>query len=238
MTQPGVGPITSLAFVLTLRDMSRFKRGKNVASYLGLIPRERSSGGKQRLGAINKQGSSFMRTLLVESAQSVTRLDEGFRKQYSHRCHRMVKGVAKVAALESAKERFPLPHRPGGWMFAWKKTMSKPRPRGQGPESVTSGWRVAGVSWLPGILHAVGKLPNDPNSPLFSVSVLLGEHGHSPKWPTPPAFLDAHSVSAVRCRWSSKFHGKLPNEPNMSFVFSIRTLDARGPGRELSGRVC
>ena len=98
MTQPGVGPITSLAFVLTLGEVSRFKRGKQVASYLGLIPRERSSGGKQRLGAINKQGNSFMRTLLVESAQSVTRLDPGFRKQYLHRCHRMAKGVAKVAA--------------------------------------------------------------------------------------------------------------------------------------------
>ncbi len=98
MTQPGVGPITSLAFVLTLGDVSRFKRGKKVASYLGLIPRERTSGGKQRLGAINKQGNSFMRTLLVESAQSVTRLDEGFRKQYLHRCHHMAKGVAKVAA--------------------------------------------------------------------------------------------------------------------------------------------
>jgi transposase len=98
MTQPGVGPITSLAFVLTLGDVSRFRRGKQVASYLGLIPRERSSGSKQRLGAINKQGNSFMRTLLVESAQTVTRLDEGFRKQYLHRCHRMAKGVAKVAA--------------------------------------------------------------------------------------------------------------------------------------------
>ncbi len=98
MTQPGVRPITSLAFVLTLGEVTRFKRGKQVASYLGLIPRERSSGGKQRLGAINKQGNSFMRTLLVESTQTVTRLDEGFRKQYLHRCHRMAKGVAKVAA--------------------------------------------------------------------------------------------------------------------------------------------
>jgi transposase len=98
MTQPGVGPITSLAFVLTVGDVSRFRRGKQVASYLGLIPRERSSGGKQRLGAINKQGNMFMRTLLVESAQTVTRLDEGFRKQYVQRCHRMARGVAKVAA--------------------------------------------------------------------------------------------------------------------------------------------
>jgi transposase len=98
MTQPGVGPITSLAFVLTLGDVARFKRGKQVASYLGLIPREHSSGGKQRLGAISKQGNGFARMLLVEAAQTVIRLDEGFRKQYQHRCHNKPKGVAKVAA--------------------------------------------------------------------------------------------------------------------------------------------
>jgi transposase len=45
MTQPGVGPITSMAFVLTMGDVNRFQRGKQVASYLGLIPREYSSGG-------------------------------------------------------------------------------------------------------------------------------------------------------------------------------------------------
>ena len=70
MTQPGVGPITSLAFVLTIGDVARFKRGKQVASYLGLIPREHSSGGKQRLGAISKQGNRFARMLLVEAAQT------------------------------------------------------------------------------------------------------------------------------------------------------------------------
>lgn len=98
MTQPGVGPITSLAFVLTLGDVSRFPRGKQVASYLGLIPREYSSGGRQRLGSISKQGNSFMRMLLVEAAQVVVRLDEGFRNEYLHRCHGKAKGVAKVAA--------------------------------------------------------------------------------------------------------------------------------------------
>ena len=98
MTQPGVGPITSLAFVLTMGDVSRFQRGKQVASYLGLIPREYSSGGHQRLGSISKQGNSFLRMLLVEAAQSVVRYDESFRKEYLHRCHGKPKGVAKVAA--------------------------------------------------------------------------------------------------------------------------------------------
>jgi transposase len=98
MTQPGVGPITSLAFVLTIGDATRFQRGKQVASYLGLIPREYSSGGRQRLGAITKQGNRFMRMLLVEAAQIAVRYDPGLRSEYLHRCHHKPKGVAKVAA--------------------------------------------------------------------------------------------------------------------------------------------
>ena len=98
MTQPGVGPITSLAFVLTIGDVSRFPRGKQVASYLGLIPREYSSGGHQRLGSISKQGNTFLRMLLVEAAQGAVRYDPGFRNEYLHRCHSKPKGVAKVAA--------------------------------------------------------------------------------------------------------------------------------------------
>ncbi len=105
MTQPGVGPVTSLAFVLTLGEVSRFQRGKQVASYLGLIPREHSSGGKQRLGAISKQGNGFARMLLVEAAHTANRLDEGFRKQYQHRCHTKPKGVAKVAAARKLAVR-------------------------------------------------------------------------------------------------------------------------------------
>jgi transposase len=98
MTQPGVGPITALAFAVTIGDATRFRRGKQVASYLGLIPREYSWGGRQQLGSISKQGNRFVRMLLVEAVQNVVRFDEGFRKQYQPRCHRMAKGVAKVAA--------------------------------------------------------------------------------------------------------------------------------------------
>src|SRR5207248_8918429 len=60
----------ALAYVLTLGDVSRFPRGKQVASYLGLIPREHSSGGRQKLGAITKQGNRMLRMLLVEAARS------------------------------------------------------------------------------------------------------------------------------------------------------------------------
>ena len=105
MSQPGVGPITSLAFVLTLGDVSRFPRGKQVASYLGLIPRERSSGEHRRFGPISKQGNRFLRMLLVEAAQSVVRHDPQFQKQYLHRCHTKPRGVAKVAAARKLAVR-------------------------------------------------------------------------------------------------------------------------------------
>ena len=105
MTQPGVGPNTALAFVLTIGDVSRFRRGKQVASYLGLIPREESSGGRQKLGAISKQGNRLLRSLLVEAAQIAVRFDPGMKKQYLHRCHQKPKGVAKVAAARKLAVR-------------------------------------------------------------------------------------------------------------------------------------
>ncbi len=104
-TQPGVGPITALAYVLTMGDVGRFRRGKQVASYLGLIPREHSSGGRQNLGAISKQGNRMLRMLLVEAAQTTVRLDPQFRKEYLHRCHQKPKAVAKVAAARKLAVR-------------------------------------------------------------------------------------------------------------------------------------
>lgn len=68
MEQPGVGAVTALAFVLTIGPVGRFSRSKQVVSYLGLNPSEESRGGKQRLGAISKQGNSMMRYLLVQAA--------------------------------------------------------------------------------------------------------------------------------------------------------------------------
>jgi len=105
MTQPGVGPNTALAFVLTIGEVSRFPRGKQVASYLGLIPREESSGGRQKLGAITKQGNRLVRSLLVEAAQIAVRFDPRMKKQYVHRCHQKPKGVAKVAAARKLAVR-------------------------------------------------------------------------------------------------------------------------------------
>jgi len=97
MTHPGVGPITALAFVLTLGPAQRFRRGKQVASYFGLIPSEYSSGGKQQLGHISKQGNPFLRGLLVEAAQSAVRQDAEMRRAYQRLAQRKCRALAKVA---------------------------------------------------------------------------------------------------------------------------------------------
>jgi len=105
MTQPGVGPIIALAYVITMGDVTRLQRGQQVASYLGLIPSEPSSSKRRRLGSISKPGNPFLGRLLVESVATVCRRDEGFRKPYKHRCHRLKKGVAKVAAARKLAVR-------------------------------------------------------------------------------------------------------------------------------------
>lgn len=97
MTHPGVGPVTSLAFVLTLGPVERSERSKQVVSYLGLNPREHSSGGRQRLGAISKQGNPMMRSLLVEAGHTAARLDAELRQDYQRLKQRRGSGVAKVA---------------------------------------------------------------------------------------------------------------------------------------------
>jgi len=97
MTHPGVGPVTSLAFVLTIGPVGRFQRSKQVVSYLGLNPREHSSGGRQRLGSISKQGNPMMRSLLVEAGHSAARLDAELKQDYQRLKARRGSGVAKVA---------------------------------------------------------------------------------------------------------------------------------------------
>ena len=97
MTHPGVGPIVALATVVTLGDVSRFERGKHVASYVGLIPSEASSGEHRRLGSITKQGNRFMRFLLVQAGMSAAKGDEELGRAYQRLCHKKHHGVAKVA---------------------------------------------------------------------------------------------------------------------------------------------
>jgi transposase len=96
-THPGVGALTALAFVLIIGDSERFQCGKQIASYLGLVPLEDSSGKRRRLGHITKQGSSILRFLLVEAAQVTVRSLPEWRSQYFHLAMRRGRKIAKVA---------------------------------------------------------------------------------------------------------------------------------------------
>jgi transposase len=96
-THPGVGYLTALAYVLIIGRAERFQCGKQIASYLGLVPSEESSGDRRRLGHITKQGSSLLRFLLVEAAQVTVRSDPEWRSRYFHLAMRRGRKIAKVA---------------------------------------------------------------------------------------------------------------------------------------------
>lgn len=104
-THPGVGPITALAFVLTIGDPTRFCGGKQVASYLGLIPAEDSSGGRQRLGHISKQGNALLRSLLVEAAHSAVLGDAELGRCYRRLAMRKHRSIAAVAVARKLAVR-------------------------------------------------------------------------------------------------------------------------------------
>jgi transposase len=97
MTHPGVGPLTALAYVLIIGTPTRFHCGKQIGSYVGMIPSEDSSAGKQRLGHISKQGNSLLRFLLVEAAQAAARINPEWKRRYIHLAMRRHKSIAKVA---------------------------------------------------------------------------------------------------------------------------------------------
>jgi transposase len=68
---PGIGPLTASALVASVGDAKSFKNGRQLAAWLGLVPRQDSSGGKERLLGISKRGDTYLRTLLIHGARSV-----------------------------------------------------------------------------------------------------------------------------------------------------------------------
>jgi len=97
MKHKGVGPVTALAFVLTVGPVERFANSRKLVSYLGLNPGEDSSGGHQRLGHISKQGNEMLRWLLVEAGHGAAQFDPELRRKYQRLVFRRGRNVAKVA---------------------------------------------------------------------------------------------------------------------------------------------
>jgi transposase len=136
-THPGVGPITALAYALTLGKVSRFARSRQVVSYLGLNPAEHSSGGRQRLGAISKQGNPMVRSLLVEAGQSAARLVPELKRAYQRLKHRKHSSVAKVMVARKLAVRLY-------WMWKTEQPYSATRMQSS-PSHPVAGARKPGL---------------------------------------------------------------------------------------------
>jgi transposase len=93
-TIPGIGPITASALAASITDPQVFRSGREMAAWIGLVPRQASTGGKERLGRISKQGDQYLRWLLVAGAMSVIR-------------HARRKDPAKMPWLAGLMERRP-----------------------------------------------------------------------------------------------------------------------------------
>ena len=68
---PGVGPVTATALIAAVGNGSRFQKGRNLAAWMGIVPREYSTGGKQKLLGISKRGNKYLRRLFIQGAGSV-----------------------------------------------------------------------------------------------------------------------------------------------------------------------
>jgi transposase len=100
---PGVGPVLASALVAAV-DPKTFRSGRNLAAWIGLVPRQNSSGGKERLGGITKQGDRYLRQLLVVGAVAVIRYAQrhGTRRPWLVRL--LARRTPKVAAVALANK--------------------------------------------------------------------------------------------------------------------------------------
>jgi transposase len=101
MTHPGVGPVTALATDVFLGDPARFDDGKAVVSYVGMIPSEYSSGGRQRLGGLSKQGNPLLRFLWCEAGMHAVRRDPELKRFYRRKL--LQKGLGKTRVAVARK---------------------------------------------------------------------------------------------------------------------------------------
>lgn len=120
LTIPGVGPLSATALVAAVGDITVFKNGRELAAWLGLVPRQHSTGGKSTLLGISKRGDTYLRTLLVHGGRSVVRVAHRYQDRRNrwitrlHKCRGENISVVAVAnknariawALLSRKERY------------------------------------------------------------------------------------------------------------------------------------
>ena len=103
-TIPGIGPITASALAASISDPELFRNGRELAAWIGLVPRQNSTGGRERLGRISKQGDQYLRWLLVAGAMSVIRqAQRRARRQTEHKDPETMPWLAHMLATKPAK---------------------------------------------------------------------------------------------------------------------------------------
>jgi transposase len=102
MEIPGVGPLLASAFVATITDPAIFKSGRNLAAWIGLVPRQNSSGSTMRLGGISKAGNRYLRQMLIVGAMAVIRQAMRYGDKYPWLSQLLARRKAKVAAVALA----------------------------------------------------------------------------------------------------------------------------------------
>jgi transposase len=104
MEVPGVGPLLASALVATIADPKSFKCGRNLAAWIGLVPRQNSSGGKERLGGITKRGDRYLRQMLVVGALAVIRYAQRHGTKRPWLVQLLSRRATKVAAMALANK--------------------------------------------------------------------------------------------------------------------------------------
>jgi transposase len=104
MEIPGVGPLLASALVASVADPTAFKSGRNLAAWVGLVPKQNSSGGKERLGGITKQGDRYLRQLLVVGALAVVRYAERNGTRRPWLVQLLARRTTKVATVALANK--------------------------------------------------------------------------------------------------------------------------------------
>lgn len=104
MEIPGVGPLLASAMVAAVADPAAFKTGRNLAAWIGLVPRQNSSGGKERLGGITKQGDRYLRQMLVVGALAVVRYAQRNGTRRPWLLQLLARRTPKVAAVALANK--------------------------------------------------------------------------------------------------------------------------------------
>ena len=104
MEIPGVGPLVASAFVATVADPASFKTGRDLAAWIGLVPKQHSSGGKERLGGISRAGNRYLRQMLVVGAMAVIRHAERHGTRRAWLLALLGRRATKVAAVALANK--------------------------------------------------------------------------------------------------------------------------------------